>query len=148
MFPEDTSFEELFDKKYHRILYYLERSIQNAPDSPISILKIQIANQEELESSIKDFKVDAFISDVQFIVMNIVGSDGLVSMFNDFSIYSILPSVTLEESTTILETIVAEIKNMFNEIFGGNEIIFNNSISNYPKQSKNFIELFYLVNNE
>ena len=94
-----------------------------------------------------NFKIDTFISDVQFIVMNIVGTDGLVSMFNDFSIYAILPEVDSSNSKEILNRIVEEIEIMFSEIFGSSQIDFENKIVNYPDDSDNFIELFFLAQN-
>ncbi|HBD92804.1 MAG TPA: hypothetical protein DDY71_06660, partial [Spirochaetia bacterium] len=139
--------KELFEEKYHRILFYLKRTISSNPNITLSIIKVKITNGEQLELELPNFKIDTFISDVQFIVMNIVGTDGLVSMFNDFSIYAILPEVDSSNSKEILNRIVEEIEIMFSEIFGSSQIDFENKIVNYPDDSDNFIELFFLAQN-
>ena len=79
--------------------------------------------------------------------MNIVGANGLVSMFDDFSIYAILPEADSQIAATLLDKITADIKNMFAEIFGTCNVEFSNSSVNYPADSKNFEELFYLAQN-
>jgi hypothetical protein len=100
-----------------------------------------------LEKQIEGFKIDIFISDIQFIVMNIVGANGLVSMFDDFSIYAILPEADSEIANMLLDKITSDIKNMFNEIFGECDIEFANSSVNYPEDSRDFAQLFYLAQN-
>jgi hypothetical protein len=136
-----------FDDKYHKILFYLQKTIESSSDIPLSILKIQLTNTDNLEKQIEGFKIDIFISDIQFIVMNIVGANGLVSMFDDFSIYAILPEADSEIANMLLDKITSDIKNMFNEIFGECDIEFANSSVNYPEDSRDFAQLFYLAQN-
>jgi hypothetical protein len=154
--PEETSAVETqndnekfqsFDDKYHKILFYLQKTIESSPGIPLSILKIQLINTDSLEKQIDGFKINIFISDIQFIVMNIVGANGLVSMFDDFSIYAILPEADSEIASMLLDKITADVKNMFSEIFGNCTVEFANNAINYPADSQDFAELFYLAQN-
>ena len=136
-----------FDEKYHKILFYLQKTIESSPDIPLSVLKIQLTNTDNLEKQIEGFKIDIFISDIQFIVMNIVGANGLVSMFDDFSIYAILPEADSQIASMLLEKITVDIRNMFSEIFGDCTVEFANTAVNYPEDSQDFAELFYMAQN-
>ena len=152
--PESTPTEksqndrfQSFDEKYHKILFYLQKTIESSPDIPLSVLKIQLTNTDNLEKQIEGFKIDIFISDIQFIVMNIVGANGLVSMFDDFSIYAILPEADSQIASMLLEKITVDIRNMFSEIFGDCTVEFANTAVNYPEDSQDFAELFYMAQN-
>ena len=145
--PDNSEKKQPFDEMYHKILFYLQKTIESYPDAPLSILKVQLTNTESLEKQIEGFKIDIFISDIQFIVMNIVGANGLVSMFNDFSVYAILPEADSQIADTLLDKITADIRNMFSEIFGSCNVEFSNSSVNYPVDSRNFEELFYMAKN-
>ena len=136
-----------FDDKYHKILFYLQKTIEAYADIPLSILKIQLTNTDNLEKQIDGFKINIFISDIQFIVMNIVGANGLVSMFDDFSIYAILPEADNQIASMLLDKITTDVKNMFSEIFGECTVEFANNAVSYPSDSQDFAELFYLAQN-
>ena len=155
-YSEETSIVEVqnnndkfqsFDNKYHKILFYLQKTIESSTDIPLSILKIQLTNTDSLEKQIEGFKINIFISDIQFIVMNIVGANGLVSMFDDFSIYAILPEADNQIASMLLDKITTDVKNMFSEIFGECTVEFANNAVSYPSDSQDFAELFYLAQN-
>ena len=79
--------------------------------------------------------------------MNIVGANGLVSMFDDFSIYAILPEADNQIASMLLDKITTDVKNMFSEIFGECTVEFANNAVSYPSDSQDFAELFYLAQN-
>jgi len=89
--------------------------------------------------------LDSFFGDIQFVVMNIVGTNGFVQIYQDLSIYVVLPEIDTNMAKEIVKQITSEIKSMLNEILGEMEITFNHRVVNYPESARDYLELFYNV---
>ena len=142
---KDLDLDEVFPEKLHKLIYFAKNSIEKSPNITLSVIHIEFANKEDLEKSVTDFKLDSFFGDIQFVVMNIVGTNGFVQIYQDLSIYVVLPEIDTNMAKEIVKQITSEIKSMLNEILGEMEITFNHRVVNYPESARDYLELFYNV---
>ena len=142
---KEIDISEIFPQNLHKLIYFTKHSIEERPESPLSLIHIEFTNAAEIEKQIVNFKLDSFFGDVQFVVMNVVGTNGFVQIFDDMSIYVILPEIQKDIAKEISDQVITEIKNMFSEIVGEIEIEFKDKVCSYPEDSTDFVELFYAI---
>ncbi|MCG8568919.1 MAG: hypothetical protein MJB14_02150 [Spirochaetes bacterium] len=140
-----VNLDEIIEEKYHTIIHFLKDRIDNNPDENIVIIKIEITNADELEKDIPQLKLHTFYDDIQFVVMNIVGINGYVKIYDNLSIYILMPEIGKKMAIALQDEVITNINNMFNEIFGELNIDYLKKVSCYPDDSKDFIKLFLKV---
>lgn len=132
----DVDIKEYFEEHLHKLILFTRDKIKNSPESLLSVIHYKISIDAEI--NINDFK-----NDIQFIIMNTIGTKGFVEVFKDIDTYIILPDVDKDTANTISDQIKLEIHKMFNEIIDGSNVGIKEKIVSYPEDATNFIEIFF-----
>lgn len=97
-------------------------------------------NNDKLE-----FDLINFYSDIQFIVMNIVGTNSYVEISEDLNIYVILPSINKDHAEKTAKKIKEEIKNIFTEVTANYKPELSSKVINCPEDSDNMVDIISLL---
>jgi len=147
MIDEEIPIEEIFPEKYHKLVYFTQQKLKETPNMFISFISIKLTNKNEIENNIPNFKTVNFLSDIQFIAMNIAGTNSFLQVYDDFSMIIILPEVKKSVAANTSKVIIDETKMMFNEIFGGINLDFKDLVLSFPEDSNKYIEIFHKLIN-
>jgi hypothetical protein len=145
--PHNEDLFDIFPENIHKLIYFAQQTISNSPDSPLTLIHIQFENGDEIQNLIPNFRFETFYSDIQFVIMNVVGTNGFVQILRDMNIYIVLPEIQKSMSQDILKEITEQLDNMFSEIHESVAISLKNKIANYPDDAKDYINLFYKIQN-
>lgn len=91
-------------------------------------------------------KLINYYNEVQFVIMNIIGKEGFVKIFEDMSMYIILPDTKKFVANEIIKQIIKEFNKMFSELIGKLDFKIEHLIINYPDDTDNIIDLFSKLN--
>lgn len=138
---ENISLDEIFPKQYHNLVYFLEQKLKENSNIFISFISIKLTNKNDIEKNIPNFKASTFLSDIQFIGMNVVGTNSFLQVYEDISMFIILPEVKKSVAINTAKLIIDEIQMMFNEIFGNLSLNFKNLVLSLPEDSNNYIDI-------
>ncbi|HOV15443.1 MAG TPA: hypothetical protein PK771_14240, partial [Spirochaetota bacterium] len=142
---KDIDLNDVFPERLHKLIFFAKNTIESSPNSTLSVAHIEFSNRDEIENKIANFKMDSFFGDIQFVIMNVVGTNGFVQIYQDLSIYIVLPEIDTSMTKQIVSQVISEIKTMFNEIIGETEVTFNQRVVNYPDTARDYLEIFYNV---
>ncbi len=134
--------DEIFPQKYHKLISFTEQKLKENSATFISFICIKLTNKEEIEQNVPNFKAYTFLSDIQFIGMNVAGTNSFLQLYEDISMFIILPEVKKSVAINTAMVIIDEIKMMFNEIFGSLSLNFKYLVLSIPEDSNNYIEIF------
>ena len=132
----DIDIAEYFEEHLHKLILFTRDKIKNSPESLLTVIHYKISINADI--NLNDFK-----NDIQFIIMNIIGTRGFVEIFKNMDTYIILPDVDKNTADITTEQIKREITRMFNEIIDDSEVVIKEKIVSYPEDTMNFIEIFF-----
>ena len=138
----EISLDKIFPEKYHKLIYFTEQKLKENPNIFISFIFIKLENKKEVEENVPNFKASTFLSDIQFIGMNVAGQNSFLQVYDDISMFIILPEVKKSVAITTAKVIIDEIKMMFNEIFGSLLLNFKDLVLSLPEDSNNYLNIF------
>ncbi|MBN2544558.1 MAG: hypothetical protein JXB50_02095 [Spirochaetes bacterium] len=144
----DTDLKDNFNKndefKLNDPLVNFKTFIKNLFDKKISNFSI-IQIEFKINNGKLEFELINFYSDIQFIVMNIVGTNSYVEITEDLNIYVILPSINKEYALKTAKKIKEEIKNIFTEVTENFIPELTSKIITYPDDAINLLDILSLL---
>lgn len=139
---EESQLNEIFPERYHKLIHFTVQKLKENRNTFISFISIRLTNKQEIEENVPNFKVETFLSDIQFIAMNVTGTNAFLQVYDDISMIIILPEIKKSVALNAAKIIIDEINMMFNEIFGNISLKFNQLVLSFPEDSNNYIDIF------
>lgn len=101
----------------------------------------------ELKNDLSETNVNLlnFYSDIQYSIMNTVGTNGYIELLENLEIFIVLPDANLTYSKKIVNDVINNLKSLFLEITTEFTPDYNVKIAIYPDDSKDINELLSLI---